>query len=81
MILWHLHGGVHRFGQLRNVTRGISEKMLTQELRDLERSGLITRTAFPEVPPRVEYRITSAGRRLRPALRALAAWGAKHAGA
>jgi len=81
VILWHLHGGGLRFGQLRDATLGISEKVLAQELRGLERSGLITRTAFPEVPPRVEYRITAAGRRLRPAFRALAAWGAKHTGA
>ena len=71
IILWHLkEGGVKRFGELQRLVRGISQKMLTQELRDLEESGLVSRKVYPVVPPKVEY--CADGNRLVPEARARA---------
>ncbi|MGW7259576.1 winged helix-turn-helix transcriptional regulator [Streptomyces sp. NPDC054834] len=68
----------HRFAMLRDSIEGISEKMLTQTLRHLEQDGLITREVFPEVPPRVEYRLTPLGVSLREPLAALRNWSINH---
>ena len=67
-----------RFGELRRAIEGISQKMLTQTLRDLERSGLVVRAAYPVIPPRVEYSLTPLGRTLDEPLRALAEWAQQH---
>jgi DNA-binding HxlR family transcriptional regulator len=75
VILAHLKEGVHRYGELRRRMPEISEKMLTQQLRELERDGLLSRRSFLEVPPRVEYRLTPDGEGLGPALESLYAWG------
>ncbi|GGL22604.1 hypothetical protein GCM10011588_41990 [Nocardia jinanensis] len=76
LILWELENyGVRRFGELRRGLPGVSEKMLIQQLRELEEDGLVDRTAHPEVPPRVEYRLTALGRSLNTALEPLGAWG------
>ncbi len=64
-----------RFSELQRDIDGISQKMLGQQLHAMERDGIIERTAFPEVPPRVEYELTERGRGLGPALRALRIWG------
>ena len=74
-ILWKLSQGVTRFGQLKREIPPISEKMLTQHLRELEKDQLITRTIYPEVPPRVEYELTKLGKTLEPILRQLDMWG------
>ena len=74
-ILWKLSQGVNRFGQLKREIPPISEKMLTQHLRELEKDQLITRTTFPEVPPRVEYELTELGKTLEPILHQLDSWG------
>lgn len=75
-ILFHLFGGtVMRFSELERAIPGVSQKMLTQQLRQLERHGLVTRTVYPEVPPRVDYRLTAWGQSLCPALDALLRWG------
>ena len=74
------HGGTHRFGELRRSIVGISQKMLTQTLRDLERDGLVKRTLYPEIPPRVEYELTALGRTLCEPLGALGKWAADHLG-
>ncbi len=74
-ILWRLRDRVWRYGELRRELHGVSHKMLTQQLRDLERSGLITRTVHPVVPPHVEYAITKLGLTTIPAIDALRAWG------
>lgn len=63
-----------RFSELERAIAGISARMLTLQLRELERDGLVMRTVFPEVPPRVEYALTERGRNLCPALEALVAW-------
>jgi DNA-binding HxlR family transcriptional regulator len=75
IILWHLQGKVKRFGELQKSIAGISQKMLTQELRDLEESGLVFRKVYPVVPPRVEYSLTEFGRSLAPVLEQLCDWG------
>lgn len=69
-----------RFSALRRRIEGISQKMLTQTLRDLERDGLVRRTAYPEVPVRVEYALTEAGQSLREPLKALEDWAIEHFG-
>ncbi len=75
IILWHLQDKVKRFGELQKAISGISQKMLTQELRDLEESGLVHRQVFPVVPPRVEYRLTEFGKTLAPVMEQLCSWG------
>jgi DNA-binding HxlR family transcriptional regulator len=67
-----------RFGELRRGIQGISQKMLTQTLRDLERNGLVVRTVYAVIPPRVEYSLTPLGRTLDEPLRALAVWAQEH---
>jgi len=69
-----------RFTELRRSINGISQRMLTVTLRNLERDGLITRTVYPVVPPRVEYTLTPLGRTLRNVVSALIAWADKHKG-
>jgi DNA-binding HxlR family transcriptional regulator len=67
-----------RFGELRRSITGISQKMLTQTLRDLERDGLVVREIYPVIPPRVEYSLTALGRTLEEPLRALSLWAEQH---
>lgn len=67
-----------RFGELRKALPGITEKMLAQQLRELERDGLVTRKMYPEVPPKVEYSLSPFGQTLRPILDQIAQWGVEH---
>ncbi|HEX7660943.1 MAG TPA: helix-turn-helix domain-containing protein [Pseudonocardiaceae bacterium] len=67
-----------RFSEVRRRVEGISQKMLTQTLREMERDGLVERTVYPEVPVRVEYALTEAGLSLRGPLRALEKWSIEH---
>ncbi len=76
-ILWKMTEGVYRFGEMKRAIPQISEKMLTQHLRELEVDGLITRTIYPEMPPRVEYALTTLGLSLQPILEQLNKWGEK----
>ena len=78
LILWNLLGETRRFGELRRRLPGISERMLIQGLRELERDGIVHREQYPEVPPRVEYSLTPKGRDLTPILNQLALWGVEH---
>ncbi|MEM8642891.1 MAG: helix-turn-helix domain-containing protein [Cyanobacteria bacterium P01_G01_bin.54] len=79
MILYHLlDDGVHRFAELRRKIPGISERMLTQQLRELEADGVVHREVYAQVPPKVEYSITAYGETLRPVSEALCRWGVKH---
>lgn len=76
LILWELEAGrVRRFAELRRGLPGVSEKMLTQHLREMEEDGLVHREVYAQVPPRVEYSLTDHGRTLNQALGPLAAWG------
>lgn len=74
------HGEPRRFTELRRAIGGISQKMLTQTLREMERDGLVERKVFPQIPPRVEYRLTALGSTLREPLSALADWSQQHMG-
>ena len=77
VILFRLFGGnVRRFSELERAIPAVSQKMLAQQLRQLERDGLVERTVHPEVPPRVEYRLTPWGQDLCPVLDALLRWAA-----
>lgn len=78
LILWHLGIRTSRYGELRRQIPGITEKMLIQQLRELERDGIIERRVYPEVPPRVEYAFSAYGTSLRPVLCALRTWGMGH---
>ncbi|WP_183843541.1 winged helix-turn-helix transcriptional regulator [Rhizobium etli] len=73
-IMWLLNQRVYRFGELRKAIPGITQHMLTAQLRELEADGLVSRTIFAEVPPRVEYEITQKARGLGPTMEALTAW-------
>ncbi|MGC5703428.1 helix-turn-helix transcriptional regulator [Pseudomonas sp. NFXW11] len=64
-----------RFNELQRRLPGISQRLLSKQLRDLEAAGLVLRTVYAEVPPRVEYRLTDEGRSLQPVIEALSAWG------
>jgi DNA-binding HxlR family transcriptional regulator len=75
LILFHLFGGKRlRFSDLERAISGVSQKMLAQQLRQLERDGVVGRTVHPEVPPRVEYHLTDWGQSLCPALDKLLTW-------
>jgi DNA-binding HxlR family transcriptional regulator len=73
-IMWLLNQRVYRFGELRKAIAGVTQHMLTRQLRELEMDGLVSRTVFAEVPPRVEYEITPKARGLGPTMEALTAW-------
>lgn len=74
-ILWQLSQQTMRFGELHRSLNAISEKMLAQRLRELEQDGLLTRTVYAEVPPKVEYQLTPLGRSLEPILASMLTWG------
>ena len=74
LLLWHLSAGTLRFSQLQKAITA-TPRMLTLQLRELENDGLISRTVYPEVPPRVEYAMTDLGRSLMPILTAMRNWG------
>ena len=74
-ILWRLQERAWRNGELRRSLSDITPKMLAQQLRELEKDGLVTRTVYAEVPPRVEYAITDLGRTTIPAIESLRSWG------
>lgn len=75
LILRDLIPGTKRFGELKKSIGNVSQKVLTAQLRQMEDSGLLTRTVYPEVPPRVEYTLTDLGRSLKPILDAMWTWG------
>jgi DNA-binding HxlR family transcriptional regulator len=77
-ILWQLVQRKHRFGELRQSIPGVTQHMLTTQLRDLEADGLVKRTVYPEVPPRVEYEITPSAKALKPVFDELFRWSQEH---
>ncbi len=78
LIVWHLLPGPLRFSALQRACGTVSQRVLTKALRDLEADGILIRTSYPEVPPRVEYTLTHKGAALGPALSALKEWGETH---
>ena len=80
LIIGTLGDGPRRFSEIRRSVEGISQKMLTQTLRGLERDGLVTRTVYASVPPRVDYELTTLGRTLSAPLHALETWATDHMG-
>ncbi|MBI5127856.1 MAG: helix-turn-helix transcriptional regulator [Rhodopseudomonas palustris] len=78
VILFHLQSGRLRFGELRRKMPGITQRMLTKQLRALEDDGLVLREVFAEVPPRVEYELSAMGESLRPVIDALKRWAEEH---
>lgn len=78
LILWNLQEGAKRFGELKRALEGVSEKMLIQHLRELERDEVVRRVVHQAVPPKVEYSLTAYGASLTEALGPLGAWGCEH---
>ena len=78
LIIRDLLPGTKRFGELKKSIGSVSQKVLTAQLRQMEESGLLTRTVYPEVPPRVEYTLTELGQSLRPVVDALKNWGEEY---
>lgn len=78
VILWHLFKGPRRFSVLRKSIPGVSQKMLTQQLRELEIHGLIDRRVYDDSPPRVEYWLTDLGKSFQPIHEAMIAWWSQH---
>ena len=77
-IVFRLQNGTYRFGALKREMPWISERVLIRQLKELEADGVVTRTDYREVPPRVEYALSAYGETLRPLLREVAKWGAAH---
>jgi len=78
LILFYLEGHTRRFSELQRLIPGMTKKMLTQHLRELERDEIIRRKVYAEVPPRVEYSLTRHGESLKPILKLMSAWGNRH---
>jgi DNA-binding HxlR family transcriptional regulator len=78
LILYWLRDEVCRFGELRKKIPDVSERMLTQQLRELEAHGIVRRKVYPVVPPKVEYSLTAYGKTLRPITDLMCEWGTKH---
>ncbi len=77
-LLFHLEGRTRRFCELQRLIPGLTKKMLTQHLRELESDGIVHRKVYAEVPPRVEYSLTRHGESLKPILKLMSAWGSRH---
>lgn len=78
VILFHLLGGRKRFNELRRLLPGVTQRMLTRQLRELEADQIIVRTVYPEVPPKVEYSLSEFGETLEPIIRMLQKWGMEY---
>ncbi len=78
LILCYLEEDIRRFGELKRLIPGITQKMLTQQLRELETDGLINRKVYTQVPPKVEYSLTKYGESLKPILKLMYQWGIEH---
>ena len=79
VILYHLLEGTLRFTEIRRRLTSVTQRMLTNQLREMEADGLVTRTVYAQVPPKVEYSLTARGRSLEPVIRELKTWGDLHA--
>ena len=76
-LIFHLTDGAKRFSELSRALTGVSQKMLTQQLREMERNGLVERKVYAQVPPKVEYELTQKGRELNASLTAIGSWAEK----
>ncbi len=81
LILWYLGDNTLRFSELKRIIPQITPKMLTQQLRELEESGLVSRFIYTQIPPKVEYSLTPAGKSLIPILATMCQWGLSYANA
>lgn len=77
IILFHISKGINRFNKLFNEIEGINRQMLSKQLKEIEKSGILERTLFPEIPPRVEYTLTPLGKSLMTVVQAMNRWGQK----
>jgi DNA-binding HxlR family transcriptional regulator len=80
LVLWYLSSASRRFSELRGLLPGVSEKVLAAQLRELERDGLVVRISAGTLPPRVDYRLSSAGEELIPIMQTMCDWAAVHLG-
>ena len=80
LMFWHLNEGTKRYNELMKIVPGVSQKMLTQQLKELEKDGLISRTVYPEVPPRVKYSLTELGQSAFPILEKMHSWAVEQLG-
>ena len=80
VLLFHLLGGTLRFNALCRLASGATPRMVTRQLRELEADGIVARTVYAQVPPKVEYRLTELGRSLEPVLLAMRSWGSVYRG-
>lgn len=78
LILWHLRNGALRFGELKRCLSTVTQKMLTQQLRELEADGLIHRHIYTQIPPKVEYSLTEQGKTVIPILEMISRWGGNY---
>lgn len=78
VILWHLMGHTLRYSELHKLIAAVTDKMLAQQLRELERDGLVHREVYPVVPPKTEYSLTAFGESIAPILDAMCTWGKEH---
>ncbi len=78
LIIRELLSGKKRFSQIHKAIKGITQKMLSKQLRELERDGIINRKIYPEIPPRVEYSLTEEGEKLRIVLESMQKWGSRY---
>lgn len=77
LVFWNLRHGTKRFGELKKILVGINDKMLTQVLRELEQSNIVSRKVYPVMPPKVEYTLTQEGKKLLPVMKLMSEWGEK----
>jgi len=77
-IVWHLQSGTKRFGELQKDVGKVTQKVLAQQLKQLEKDGIVSRKVYPVIPLKVEYSLTNMGRSLRPVVAIMCAWGTAH---
>ncbi len=75
LVFWNLRDGAKRFGEMKKILVGINDKMLTQVLRELEKSGVVNRKVYEVIPPKVEYTLTEKGKELLPVMQQMSEWG------
>jgi DNA-binding HxlR family transcriptional regulator len=77
LVFWNLRDGARRYGELKKILIGINDKMLSQVLKELEKSGVVERKVFEVMPPKVEYSLSEEGKKLLPVMRLMSEWGGK----